>query len=123
MKCFVHHDQDAVGTCKNCQKGLCLVCAVDSGQAITCRGACEERVAKVEKLMQRNMTLSDAQKRVRYLYPVFIIVVGVLFVGWGVSYGEPMNFSTYVGIALIVYGLIFLRSNIRWSKEAKAAGG
>ena len=123
MKCFVHHDQDAVGTCKNCQKGLCPDCAVDSGQAITCRGVCEERVSKVDKLIQRNMTLSDAQKRVRYLYPGFIIVVGVLFTGWGVSYGEPMNFSTFIGIVMLVYGLIFLRTNIRWGKETKAAGG
>jgi hypothetical protein len=123
MKCFVHHDQDAVGICKNCQKGLCPICAVDSGHAITCKGECAERAAGVEKLIQRNMTLSDAQKRVRYLYPGFIIILGLLFTGWGVSYGEPMNFSTYIGIAMLVYGLIFLRTNIRWGKETKAAGG
>jgi hypothetical protein len=123
MRCYVHHDLEAVGICKSCQKGLCPDCAVDAGHALTCKGECAQRAASVEKLIQRNMTLSETQKRVRYLYPGFIIILGVLFTGWGVSYGEPMNFSTYTGIAMLVYGLIVLRTNIRWGKETKAAGG
>jgi hypothetical protein len=28
MRCFYHHDKEAVGSCKSCGKGLCPECAV-----------------------------------------------------------------------------------------------
>jgi hypothetical protein len=44
MKCFYHHDQDAVGECKSCGKGLCPACAVDLGKGLACRQRCEDNV-------------------------------------------------------------------------------
>jgi hypothetical protein len=31
MKCYYHHEVDAVGLCKSCSKGICPECAFDVG--------------------------------------------------------------------------------------------
>ena len=31
MKCFNHHEHDAVGVCKYCMKGVCEQCATEVG--------------------------------------------------------------------------------------------
>lgn len=123
MKCFVHHDQDAVGTCKACQKGLCPACAVDAGHSLTCKGACEQRAALVEKILQRSGAITDAQRKYRYMGAAFVLFMGVAFTGWGLWYDNPLNFSTLLGIGFLAYGLVLLRASIGWAKAAKASGG
>lgn len=120
MRCYVHQDQEAVGVCRGCQKGLCPVCAVDHGYAISCKGACEAKVAVQERLTLRASTLTDTQRRFRYVYAVFILIMGLAFAGWGVWYGQPWNFSTLLGAVFIVYGLVALRASMRWAREMKA---
>jgi len=44
MKCFRHPESDAVGSCKQCAKGLCSRCVVDVGKGLACKDSCEEYV-------------------------------------------------------------------------------
>jgi hypothetical protein len=37
MKCYVHHDVDAVGVCSECGQGVCDVCAVRIGGKLYCK--------------------------------------------------------------------------------------
>lgn len=37
MKCYNHKDQDAVGNCRYCGKGICKNCAVEVSKQIFCR--------------------------------------------------------------------------------------
>jgi len=121
MRCFVHRDQDAIGVCKSCQKGLCPVCAVEHDYGLSCKGACEEKAALYERLIQRTRTLTDVQRRFRYVYAGFVLLMGLTFAIWGVWYGEPWNFATLLGVVFIVYGLLVLRACLRWAREMKAA--
>jgi len=41
MNCFYHPNQEAIGTCKSCGKGLCAACATDLGKGLACRNRCE----------------------------------------------------------------------------------
>jgi hypothetical protein len=50
MKCFSHSAVDAVGVCKHCNKGLCRECAVETAGSLSCRGACEQQVALINRL-------------------------------------------------------------------------
>ena len=43
MKCFYHNNQDAVGVCRHCLKGLCNDCAVDFVDGIACKNTCENK--------------------------------------------------------------------------------
>lgn len=44
MKCYVHPDIDAVGTCTNCGKTVCAICATEVNGKIVCK-QCVERMA------------------------------------------------------------------------------
>lgn len=44
MKCYVHNDADAVGTCVECGKALCAECAVNANGRIICKD-CAGRLA------------------------------------------------------------------------------
>lgn len=37
LKCYVHHDSDAVGVCSECGQGVCDVCAVRIGGKLYCK--------------------------------------------------------------------------------------
>ena len=43
MKCFYHPPVDAVGICKNCQRGLCPGCASERDGGLACRDTGDKR--------------------------------------------------------------------------------
>lgn len=54
MRCFYHPDVESIGTCKVCQKGLCLACAADLDHSIACKGKHEEQAQAIQALILRN---------------------------------------------------------------------
>lgn len=60
MKCFQHHDRDAVGICYACQKGLCSECHVTVSDTSSCGGSCEERVKDTVEMVRRNAEISKS---------------------------------------------------------------
>lgn len=42
MDCFTHPAVAAVGTCRNCSRGLCHACVVEVSGVLACRGRCEQ---------------------------------------------------------------------------------
>ena len=36
MRCFCHPENEAVGVCKNCFKGVCPECLIDVGDGLAC---------------------------------------------------------------------------------------
>lgn len=50
MKCYIHHDSEAVGLCKNCKKGICPECLTEvDNNGIVCKGNCAEVMKKKGK--------------------------------------------------------------------------
>jgi len=60
MKCFQHHDRDAIGICYACHKGLCPECHVTVADTSSCRGNCEERVKDTVEMVRRNTEVSKS---------------------------------------------------------------
>ena len=54
MICFEHEGIAAVGVCASCQKGLCRSCCTTVHGKLSCRGACEESLDAIEKMMRRS---------------------------------------------------------------------
>lgn len=80
MKCFNHETAEAVAICKNCNKALCHACAVDVGNGVACRGACEQEVIALNDLIRRNRT---AASRTSYAYrrnAIICTLVAIVFV-------------------------------------------
>ncbi len=103
MKCFNHHDRDAVGVCRACSKGLCPECATDLDIAIACRSKHEDQARRLSMVQVR-------ASRVGSILPFFLIGVGLLFVCWGVLTQPISVFTTLVGAAFLLLGIVFLVS-------------
>ena len=79
MKCFNHHESDAVAICKNCHKALCGPCAVDVGNGIACRNGCEERVVALNALQRKGENAIRRSSRSMYGLAGFLLLLGVIF--------------------------------------------
>ena len=137
MRCFVHHDQEAVGVCCVCGKGLCPDCAVDLGRAISCRGACEQQARATQAqfsaramheqlarssaaLSQQSQTLLRISKRARLITPVIFITVGVILALLGLIGRNPFYFiPASIGLLFFVIGLVLLVFQWSLSKNGK----
>jgi len=119
MKCFNHHDQEAVGVCKSCLKGICANCATDIGGGITCSEECKI-VAKDNIRLVKNSV--DAQKDFKngaaYLGPVFFIVMGLFFIGFSLYKKGFGEFGFIFGGIFTVFGILLLLFNYRHAKRA-----
>ena len=56
MKCFNHPENDAIGICKACGRGLCRYCVVEVGLSCSCKGECERVVATMNDLLEKSRT-------------------------------------------------------------------
>jgi len=76
MKCFNHHNIDAIGLCKACNKGLCPECAVEVSNSIACKSTCQEEVKTIDKLVKKTKVTAEAQRKNRMFMPSFFLVTG-----------------------------------------------
>jgi hypothetical protein len=83
----------------------------DLGKGLACRGRCEEDVTSLIVLIDRNIASSSATNQIlkkssaaNYGSGVFLSVIGLVFIARG--FQEPeMDFTFYLGIGFLVYGL------------------
>jgi hypothetical protein len=101
MKCYNHPNQDAIGICKNCSKGLCKDCITEVENGIACTSTCVEEVKLINSLINRNKTsykkVSGSHYRNAYLYGG----MGIAFIVFGIITEDLTDF-------LLVMGLLFL---------------
>ncbi len=119
MKCFNHHNQDAVGVCKSCLKGICVNCATDIGGGITCSDECES-VAKDNIRLVKNTV--DAQRDFKkggaYFGPFYLLLMGLAFIGFGQYKKSFFEFGTIIGGIFCVFGLLLFVINYRHAKRS-----
>lgn len=108
MKCFYHHDRDAVGQCKSCGKGLCPNCAVDLDKGLACQGRCEKVVQALIRLIDSNVRTADktasllgSARQANVWAALFNVALGAVFLVWGLLL-DPKS------LLLAVMGGIFL---------------
>lgn len=106
MRCYYHQDQEAVGICKSCSKGLCGECCSDVGKGLACKDRCEGDVRALNDYVARNMSASPAffksNRRSGYLSAVFFVLMGVGFLSMGYIYED--DFQLFIGSLMALYG-------------------
>jgi len=86
MQCFYHPSVLSIGTCKYCQKGLCKKCARTIGEALSCKGACEKRVAVLnEAVAEEEKPEIDARTALRRNAILYLVYAGLFLLGAGGS--------------------------------------
>ncbi len=51
MKCYVHPDVEAIGTCTSCGKAICSTCSMEVGGKLVCK-PCAEKMATQRLIVQ-----------------------------------------------------------------------
>ncbi len=118
MKCYYHHDRDALGTCKSCGRGLCEECHVVVGRGLACRNQCEGDVRALNYLIESNMrqtptgsTIVAMAKRSGVISALFFLLLGISMFAFGINdfvdHGT-VDMRVFMGGIAIVYGLVGL---------------
>ena len=110
MKCFYSPADDAIGTCKNCGRGLSASFAVEFADGLACRGKCEEKVVALIELLNRSAKNSLFYREVAKRNAnailgtsIFLILSGALFLWYGNINGFPA-FLLGIGVLYLAYG-------------------
>src|SRR5262249_49667793 len=106
MRCFNHLDQEAVGLCKSCGRGLCPNCAAEVEKALACRGRCESDVLDLLSINRNALQFAKSTKQARFLGPALFMVVGVMLMLLGFS-TDGIGFAIWAGGIVTAIGAAF----------------
>ncbi|MBI4651644.1 hypothetical protein HY745_10245 [Candidatus Desantisbacteria bacterium] len=122
MKCYYHVEKDAIGICKNCNKGLCKECAVDVTNGLACNNSCEEEVKKINEIISRGKTAYRKTGKA-YLHNAIIYgLLGLFFVLIGFyslftdGHSSSVLFILPAGIILLLGGFFSYTNSKKISK-------
>jgi len=119
MRCYNHHEKEAVGTCKSCGRALCPDCAAEVEKAVACRNRCESDVSTLLSLNRNALQYAKSTKQARYLAPTLFIVVGGMLTTTGCIY-EGIDVAILAGGIVIAIGIAFLIIQYRMAKGIRA---
>lgn len=83
MRCFVHHDAEAVGVCRCCFKGACAACAIPVTNGLACSAVCRpvaEDIAQLQLVTLRNQGIYRSQRLIQPAMAVLFVVTGASMV-------------------------------------------
>ena len=115
MRCFNHHDVDAVGSCKHCGKGLCPSCLTDLGHGLACRDSHEQAVENINALVAcNNRFLQRTVPKTWFIAPTFFAFMGLIFFCYGLFSDNQANpLSIAMGLGFLVYSAVTFVVNRR----------
>ena len=117
MRCFYHHDADAVGTCKSCGRGVCPSCAAELPNALACRQRCEDEVRALNLIIARNKTVHEKTSGAYVKTAVFYAAVGALLVAAGAANWQGMAWMLLpAGIVCFVAAVIHYSTGQRFAR-------
>jgi len=102
MKCYNHRETDAIGICKNCNKGLCKDCVTEIENGLACTATCIDEVEQINALINKSK-LSHATAAGSYNRSAYISgSMGVIFILWGIKTEGVTGFLTAMGVLFII---------------------
>jgi hypothetical protein len=117
MNCFTHNENSALGICKACNKAVCSVCIIDTGNGLACCALCEKEVIEVNQIIAKSKQIynigSTATGNAIPTGLLVYIFFTVLFLGWGLfeylTKSRINEFIIIMGLGFGVMGIIMYR--------------
>lgn len=84
MKCF-SDENEAVGNCKSCCKGLCKSCLTDVGNGIACKDTCVKEVLDINEIVREGKSNLKKMKSIfwsRLIYLGAVFFLTLFFLKW-----------------------------------------
>ncbi len=106
MKCYYHHETEAVAICKSCNRALCENCAADIHPGTACINRCEKDVKALNVIIERNKSVYQKTGKAHKRNAIAMLMSGLVFLLIGVI---PIIISgNYSSSFIAILGLIFL---------------
>jgi len=116
MKCFNHPDADAIGICKNCNKGLCKDCFTEVENGIACTASCIDEVKQINSIINRGRqsykVTSGAHMRNAYM----LGGIGIAFIIFGLTIKGLSVFLSIMGLIFIFGAWLSIISAMKYKK-------
>jgi hypothetical protein len=118
MKCFNHSTVDAVALCKSCSRALCRDCIAEVGLSCSCRNRCETDVATLNDLVERGRTAYQKTSATYFRSGIFTCLMGAVFALLGAA-GLMSGIGSEMGYFFLVMGLLFIGWGVSHFVSAK----
>lgn len=105
MKCFYHRETDAVALCKSCSRALCPDCAADVPPGSACRNRCEQDVAAVNLMIERNKSVYQKARIAHKRNAIATLILGLIFIVMGVL--PIILIDDWYGLFMVIFGFAF----------------
>ena len=117
MKCFNHPENDAVGICKNCNKGLCKECLTEVEKGIACTSSCIDDVIILNSLINHSKknikSVSNSQYRNTYLFGAF----GFITLIYGLNTNGIGDYLSIIGVVFLLAAVFSLMNANKYKKD------
>jgi uncharacterized membrane protein len=115
MKCYYHHDIEAIAICKSCNRALCENCAVDVHPGTACQNRCEEDVKALNLIIQRGKSAYQKTAKVHKRNSIALLLSGSVFFLVGLipiiaSNSWVMSFALVLGLIFLLWSFFCYRS-------------
>jgi hypothetical protein len=106
MRCFYHHDAEAIAICKSCSRGVCADCAADVPPGTACINRCEKDVEALNVVMQRAQNAYQKTGNAYRRNAIATLIAGLVFLSTGLL---PIIVNGNYGASFVaVLGFVFL---------------
>lgn len=105
MHCYTHPTQQANAICKNCNKGVCPLCAIEIEDGIACSEHCAEKVKMINGLINRNKNMPTKAKGSYYRAAFVYVAMGMLFIASAFVYADMKLYGFGAG-AIFLMGAV-----------------
>lgn len=116
MKCYNHPGTDAVGTCKNCSKGICAACLTDTGNGIACTATCVEEVNSINQMINKNKTAYGKAASTYNRNAIIYLAFAAVFLFIGFTDERMQSFMLPVGGIFVIGAIIMLANAAKYRK-------
>jgi len=110
MKCFYAPNEDAVGVCKSCGRGLSARYLTEFPDGLACKGRCEGIVEATIGMINRSTKISATSASIVQTNAKTMAVTGSFFLAMGAAFWvaaaktRGFDLGFYMGVSFIAYG-------------------
>lgn len=116
MNCTQHQDTSAIAVCRNCFRGVCSTCSLPYPDGVACSPQCFEKAKATTRVVENAVLAQRGARFGRYFGPVFMILLGTLFMAAGLQHGIIFRFDTLAGLIFFSLGVALGVLNLKYFK-------
>jgi hypothetical protein len=116
MKCYNHPENDAIGICKNCNKGLCKECLTEVENGIACTSTCIDEVKLINSLINRNKQSYKVTSGAHYKNAYLFGGIGIVMIFYGIITESLTGFLVAMGIIFLIGSIFSIISANKYKK-------